>query len=79
MELADIHKVVEITSADEVNRYLDLGWKLLHTYTTAYDSEPPGVYYQTLIYSLGWPGPDPQYPEKISRWNLKSSLDCLDE
>lgn len=79
MELSQISEVIELTSPDEVNQYLGLGWKLLHTYTEAYDTEPPRVYAQTLIYSLGWPGSNPQHPETRSKWNLKSDLDDLGE
>lgn len=71
MELSEITKVADLSSADELNRYLAIGWKLINTYTSAYDTQYPGCNHQTIHYVIGWSGSDPEYPE--SRWNIKSA------
>lgn len=64
MELADIKKVEDLKSTSDVNEYISLGWRLLLTYTTAYDVYPPMAYHQTAHYVVGWPGDNPVYPEQ---------------
>lgn len=78
MGLRDVTEVVELSNPKEVNEYLKVGWKLLHTYTQGYDSDPPRVYHQTLIYSLGWTQKEPTeavHPKPTSKWTLSNDLD----
>lgn len=63
MELTDVVKIEELRNFKEVNKYLDLGWKLLAFYKTAYDNEPPRIDYQYPNYVLGWVDGEPKYPE----------------
>lgn len=62
MELSEITKVVELTNYNDVNEYLDLGWKTIGFYTTAYADFPGST--QTPHYILMWVGSNPHYPEK---------------
>ena len=55
MERGNIRQVKDLVLVDEVNELLEGGWVLLNTYTTAYDTEPPRVYYQTMHYVVGLP------------------------
>ena len=64
MEFADVVKVVELGDFKKVNQYLDLGWKLLTIYKTAYDNQTPGINYQYPHYVLGWTDGEPNYPEE---------------
>ena len=63
MELSAVTKVEVLSDYREVNRYLALGWFLASLYTTAYDTEGPGIHYQTQHYVMCWAGDNPQYPE----------------
>lgn len=60
MELSDVSKVIDLTSQNEVNEHLNLGWKILSIYATAYDNFPGSN--QTQHYVLGWIGADPKSP-----------------
>lgn len=62
MELSEITKVVELTSYKDVNEYLDLGWKAVGFYLTAYADFPGST--QTPHYVLACVGNNPQYPKK---------------
>ena len=62
MELSEVSKVIDITSQKDVNEYLDLGWKLISVYATAYADYPGSS--QTQHFVMGWVGADPKYPEK---------------
>ena len=70
MELTSVTKVEVLQRSVKVNEFLDLGWKLLDTYKTAYDTEGPGVNHQTMNYVLGWVGDNPKYPPE----NMPSNL-----
>ena len=48
-DLQDIAEVVGVTSTDEVNRYLALGWRLLGLASNQYSEHG-----YTLTYHLGW-------------------------
>lgn len=62
---SSIVKVCEVSSAVEANKYLELGWVLLGTYTECYDTSGPLVNHQDMIYSLGWHNEhgDIEYPK----------------
>lgn len=62
MKLTEITKLEEFTSIDKVNKHLEIGWKVVQLYTTAYDTEPPRCAHQTAHYVLAWFGENPQYP-----------------
>jgi len=64
MNYSEVTKVVELQSQNEVNKYLDLGWKLLEIYKTTYDTCGPGANHQTAHFVLGWTGGEPKYPEQ---------------
>lgn len=63
MEISDVVKIEEVTDRYTANKYIELGWKLLHIYTTGYDSKPPMVYHQTPHFILGWTNGEPVYPK----------------
>lgn len=62
MDYSKIKVVEELENKFLVNEYLSLGWVMVNSYVTAYDSHPPGCYFQTHHYVLGWIGENPQYP-----------------
>lgn len=62
MNFPDVVKVVELGDWNEVNKYLELGWKYASIYTTAYDTEVPRIYHQMPHYILVWPIGEPKYP-----------------
>lgn len=64
LDLSEITRVEDLTSSEDVNAYLAIGWKILNTYTRTYDTEGPAVKHQTLHIVMAWCGADPQYPEK---------------
>lgn len=64
MDKSEISKVVVLSNSTEVNAYLDLGWKLIETYTTCYDTSAPLYKHQTLYFVMGWYGDNPKYPAK---------------
>lgn len=66
MELTEITRLEEFTSIELANKYLELGWKVVQVYTTAYDTEPPRCAHQTAHYVLAWFGENPRClePEK---------------
>ena len=66
MDLSTVTKAEVLNSPKEVNKYLALGWVLASLYTTAYDTEGPGVHHHTQHYVMCWAGDDPQYPEPES-------------
>ena len=70
MELTDVTRVETLTSSAEVNKYLDLGWKLINTYTTAYDTIGPGCNHLTIHFVIAWVGPDPQFPSDERTWHF---------
>ena len=53
-DYAKVKSILETTVYREANCYLQLGWKLIGFYTTAYDAEMPGAASQTPHYCLGW-------------------------
>jgi len=59
----NVKKIEEIKSKEEVNRYLELGWKLLKI---AEERETDaGGYYNAVIYCVGWhSSEEPKYPEE---------------
>ena len=63
MDYSLVKKVEELINPKEVNRYLDLGWKLLQVYTTATDTDNPFVKDQCAFYVVGWTEGEPKYPE----------------
>ena len=67
MELSEVTKVIDITYDKEVNEYLDLGWKIISVYATAYAPYPGSS--QTRHYVMGWVGADPRYPAKPESGN----------
>lgn len=64
MEMAEITKVEDLTNADQVNAYLDLGWKILGYYTTVADEFGPYSRHLTPHFVMVWVGAEPQYPPK---------------
>lgn len=60
MELSEVSKVIDLTYDKEVNEYLDLGWKIISVYATAYADYPGSS--QTQHYVMGWVGADPKFP-----------------
>jgi len=61
--LVNVKKIEEIKSKEEVNRYLELGWKLLKIAEERETDE--GGYYNAVIYCVGWYSPEePKYPEE---------------
>ncbi len=52
--LFDIKQVQETSSQSEANRFLELGWTLIDTYTTSLDDQP----YKSMVYVLGWVSDD---------------------
>lgn len=62
MELSDVTKVNELTSFNDVNDYLALGWKFIGYYTTCYDVSGPAANHQTPHYVMVWTGEKPVYP-----------------
>lgn len=62
MNFPDVIKVVELSNWNEVNKYLELGWKYANVYTTAYDTEIPRIYHQMPHYILVWLTGEPKYP-----------------
>jgi len=50
IDLSDIIKIFESNSSDLINRYLDLGWVLLGTY-----SDHHSEHGFSPRYSVGWP------------------------
>ena len=69
MDLYAVSKMEEMTDIKKVNQYLELGWKLLHIYSTAYDTRFPGANFQTAHYVIGWLDGEPQYPPKEKEWD----------
>jgi hypothetical protein len=62
--LVNVKKIEEIKSKKEVNRYLELGWKLLKIAKERETDE--GGYYNAVIYCVGWYSSEkPKYPEEI--------------
>jgi hypothetical protein len=55
--LEDTRQVVTLTDGQEVNEYLDLGWRLIDRHVTASDSE--GRRDETLHFVLAWQSDDP--------------------
>lgn len=49
-ELRDIKKIVETSSTDEVNEFLNQGWRLIDTYTTTFSAE---IDDKVVMYVLG--------------------------
>ena len=74
MDFGQITEIIELRSTGDVNRYLAAGWRLINTFINAYDNQPPGVYYQTLVYSLGWIGDNPIHPENPKKWDIKPDV-----
>lgn len=62
MELSEVTKVIELTNKTDVNEHLDLGWKIVGFYSTAYADYPGST--QTPHFVMGWIGTDPKYPAK---------------
>ena len=61
--LYNVKKIEEIKSKEEVNRYLELGWKLLKIAEERETDE--GGYYNVVIYCIGWySSEEPKYPKK---------------
>ena len=61
--LYNVKKIEEIKSKEEVNKYLELGWKLLKIAEERETAE--GGYYNAVIYFVGWySSEEPKYPEK---------------
>lgn len=61
--LVNVKKIEEIKSKEEVNRYLELGWKLLKIAEERETDE--GGYYNAVIYCVGWySSEEPKYPEE---------------
>ena len=61
--LVNVKKIEEIKSKEEVNRYLELGWKLLKIAEERETDE--GGYYNAVIYCVGWYSlEEPKYPEE---------------
>ena len=61
--LVNVKKIEEIKSKEEVNRYLELGWKLLKIAEERETDE--GGYYNAVIYCVGWySSKEPKYPEE---------------
>ena len=59
--LYNAKKLEEIKSKEEVNRYLELGWKLLKIAEERETDE--GGYYNAVIYCVGWfSSEEPKYP-----------------
>lgn len=55
ISIADVTKIKCFESVDDVNFYLNLGWRLLHVGTEArYHDDMTG--YSDVIYTLGWIG-----------------------
>lgn len=67
LELTEVTKVEDLTTKEEANEYLRLGWKLINTYTRCYDTDGPAVKHQTPHFVMAWFGADPQYPENPCR------------
>ena len=70
MELKDIIKLESFSSEETANKYLDLGWKIVNIYNTAYDTQPPGCAHQTPHYVVAWFGENPTYPPKDPEWGI---------
>lgn len=70
MNYSDVEKIEVLTDYQLVNEYLSLGWTLLAIYTTACDTQPPGINHQTANYVLGWrfrfEREEPVYPNSKS-------------
>lgn len=64
LELNEITRVEDLTSSEDVNAYLELGWKILNTYTTAYDTIGAGASNLTMHFVMAWTGADPKYPPR---------------
>jgi len=61
--LVNVKKIEEIKSKEEVNRYLELGWKLLKIAEERETDE--GGYYNAVIFFVGWySSEEPKYPEE---------------
>lgn len=69
MELSAVTKIVELTEQQEVNKYLELGWKILHIYSTSYDTQYPGCNHQTAHYVMGWTDGEAKFPPKTDDWD----------
>lgn len=50
VDLSDIVKIIESSASGDINRYLDLGWVLLGTYSDHYSEHG-----YSPRYSVGWP------------------------
>lgn len=67
--LYNVKKIEEIKNKEEVNRYLELGWKLLKIAEERETDE--GGYYNAVIYCIGWYSSEkPKYP-KEPKVNIK--------
>lgn len=53
--LENICEVKETDNPEEVNAYLERGWKLLLVYTRVLDRFTPTVFDQQVYYSIGRP------------------------
>jgi len=61
--LVNVKKIEEIKSKEEVNMYLELGWKLLKI-AEKRETDEEG-YYNAVIYCVGWySSEEPKYPEE---------------
>ena len=72
MNLQDVSVVVDTNESDEVNAFLDLGWKILQT-TSGFYYEECIEYKKTMQtgyikYSLGWFGnkEEVKYPDSYA-------------
>lgn len=61
--LVNVKKLEEIKSKEEVDRYLELGWKLLKIAEERETDE--GGWYNAVIFYVGWySSEEPKYPEE---------------
>ena len=68
--LVNVKKIEEIKSKEEVNRYLELGWKLLKI-TEKRETDEGGYHNNAVIYCVGWySSEEPKYPEE-KKINIK--------
>ena len=54
-DIINVTKVVQLSSAEKANLYLNLGWRLLHVGEDS-ENHSDGSGYSTIVYTLGWFG-----------------------
>ncbi len=76
--LEDTRQIVTLNDAEQVNRHLDAGWKLIDKYVTT--EEAATQRHETLHYVLAWQSEDPPPgTQSTTRQHWNVSPDAFDD